>query len=102
MQSGTASGARDLLELTQRLADQLFHRGSCAQDVDAIRDGLGGLALFVAQGDEGENGIGLAALIFRRFEGAGGRLPCFGDPDLVLEFENNSFCGFASHALELG
>ena len=66
-------------------------------------DGFDGFGLFVAEGDEAEDGVGLGLLfwIVSAFGGAGG-LPGIHDADFVLELEDDALGGFATDAFDAG
>lgn len=68
-----------------------------------VVDGFDGFGLFVAEGNEAEDGVGLGFLlgVVGAFGGAGG-LPGIDDADFVFEFEHDAFGGLAADAFDAG
>ena len=65
----------------------------------SFADGGGGFGLFVAEGDEGEDGVGAGLIGWRALGGCGG-LPGGGDADFVAEFDDDAFGGFFADAFD--
>lgn len=91
-----------LVHAAEGFADEFVggvHAGLFCQLVD----GFDGFGLFVAEGDEAEDGICLGFLfgVVGAFGGAGG-LPGIDDADFVFEFEHDAFGGLATDAFDAG
>lgn len=85
------------MEAAEGAADEGFGGGG-GFFVEDGADGFAGIDLFVAEGDEGEFGIGgLGGDLAGR-----GVLPGVGDADFVFEFQDDAFGGFFSDAFGFG
>src|ERR1700677_683136 len=92
-----------LYEQFQRLAYQVFGgQGGFAGFFLDLFDCLVGVDLFVAEGDEGEDGVVDLDFLGGGFVGVAGGFPCGGDADFVLELDDDALGGFFADALGLG
>lgn len=96
------SNKATLVHAAEGFADE-FVGGVHAGLFGEFVDGFDGFGLFVAEGDEAEDGVGLSFLLWivSAFGGAGG-LPGIDDADFVLELEHDAFGGFAADAFDAG
>ena len=85
------------MEGAEGAADQGF-RGGRGIGVEHVAEGFAGIDLFVAEGEEGQFGVGGGGGDLA----CGGVLPGVGDADFVLQFEDDAFGGFFSEAADAG
>ena len=94
--------ALELDEQFERAADEVFAPLGGAAFFPGLPDGFVRIDLFVAEGDEREDGVvDLHFLGARGVRGAGG-FPCGGDAEFVFEFDDDALGGFFPDAFGLG